>query len=194
MYIALEGIDTAGKSTQIELLKNEYKNNILFIKEPGFTKFGTKIREIIFNDDISKKAELFLFLADRAETIEKFVKPNLHKNILTDRSVISGIAYAMEFFDFNMLVNLNKFATDGIFPEFVIILKLDKETLQYRLSQKNHDNIEKRGLDYLINIQDNMIEVCNRLEIPYLLLDASKNIEEINFRIKKVISEYMDID
>ena len=193
MYIAIEGIDTAGKSTQIELLKNEF-SNILFIKEPGFTEFGMKLREIIFNDDISKKSELFLFLADRAETIEKVVKPNINKNIFSDRSVISGIAYAMEFFDFNMLVNLNKFATDSIFPEFVIILKLDEETLKYRLSQKNHDNIEKRGIKYLLNIQDNMIEVCNRLEIPYILLDASNNIEEINFRIKKVISEYMGIN
>jgi len=190
MYIAIEGIDTAGKSTQIELLKKEF-DNILFIKEPGFTHFGEKIRNIIFNDNISKKTELFLFLADRAETIEKIVKPNLNKHILTDRSVVSGIAYAMEFFDFNMLVNLNKFATDSIFPEYVIILKLDKDTLQYRLSQKRNDNIEKRGIDYLLNIQDNMIEVCNRLEIPYLLLDASKSVEEINFRIKKVISEFM---
>ena len=190
MYIAIEGIDTAGKSTQIELLKKEF-DNILFIKEPGFTHFGEKIRNIIFNDNISKKTELFLFLADRAETIEKIVKPNLNKHILTDRSVVSGIAYAMEFFDFNMLVNLNKFATDSIFPEYVIILKLDKNTLQYRLSQKTHDNIEKRGIDYLLNIQDNMLEVCNRLEIPYLLLDASKPVEEINFRIKKVISEFM---
>ena len=193
MYIAIEGIDTAGKSTQIELLKNEF-DNILFIKEPGFTTLGKKIRNIIFNDNISKKAELFMFLADRAETVEKTVKPNLNKNILTDRSVISGIAYAMEFFDFNMLVNLNKFATDGIFPEFVIILKLDKETLKHRLSQKSHDNIEKRGIDYLLNIQENMLEVCNRLEIPYLLLDASKSVDEINFRIKKVIGGYMDID
>ena len=188
MYIAIEGIDTAGKSTQIELLKKEF-NNFLFIKEPGFTPLGEKLREIIFNDDISKKSELFLFLADRAETIERVIKPNINKNIITDRSVISGIAYAMEFFEFNMLVNLNQFATNSIFPQKVIILKLDKETLIKRLSNKTHDNIEKRGIDYLLNIQDNMIEVCNRLEIPYILLDASNSIEEVNFRIKKVIGD-----
>ena len=187
MYIAIEGIDTAGKSTQIELLKNEF-NDFLFIKEPGFTPLGEKLRNIIFNDVICKKSELFLFLADRAETVEKVIKPNINKNIITDRSVISGIAYAMEFFEFNMLVNLNKFATNSIFPQKVIILKLDKETLISRLSNKTHDNIEKRGIDYLLKIQDNMIEVCNRLEIPYILLDASNSIEEINFRIKKVIS------
>jgi dTMP kinase len=193
MYIAIEGIDTAGKSTQIDLLKKEFEN-ILFIKEPGFTELGKKIREIIFHDDISKKAELFMFLADRSETIEKIVKPNLNRPIISDRSVISGIAYAMEFFEFNMLVNLNKFATDGIFPGLVIILKLDENTLTKRLSEKSHDNIEKRGIKYLLNIQDNMIETCNRLEIPYIILDASNSVEEINFRIKKAIGEYLDVD
>jgi len=189
MYIALEGIDTAGKSTQIELLKKDF--NALFIKEPGYTKFGEKLRKIIFYDDISKKAELFLFLADRAETVEKVIKPNINKLIISDRSVISGIAYAMEFFDFDLLVNLNKFATDGIFPNFVFILKLDEETLKQRLSQKSHDNIEKRGIKYLLNIQQNMIDTCNRLEIPYLLIDASLSVEAINFRIKKAISEFI---
>jgi len=187
MYIAIEGIDTVGKTTQIELLKKEYKN-ALFVKEPGFTKLGEKLRKIIFEDDISKKAELFLFLADRAETIEKIIKPNINKLIISDRSVISGIAYAMPFFDFGNLVNLNHFATDSIFPQKVIILKIDKKTLQYRFSQKNKDNIEKRGIDYLLEIQDNLINTCNRLEIPYILIDASKSIDEINFRIKKAIN------
>ncbi|WP_456488051.1 dTMP kinase [Caminibacter pacificus] len=190
MYIALEGIDTAGKSTQIELLKKEFENAV-FIKEPGFTKFGEKLREIIFHDEITKKAELFLFLADRAETVEKVIKPNYNKLIISDRSVISGIAYAMEFFDFDLLVNLNRFATDGIFPNFVFILTLDEETLKSRLSQKEHDNIEKRGIKYLLNIQQNMIDTCNRLEIPYQLIPANSTIEAINFRIKKVISEFV---
>lgn len=191
MYIALEGIDTAGKSTQIDLLKNDYPQAV-FIKEPGFTAAGRKIREIILNDNISKKTELFLFLADRAETMEKVIKPNYNKLILSDRSAISGIAYAMEFFDFDMLVNLNKFATDSIFPNLVIILKLEEETLKQRLSEKKHDNIEKRGIKYLLNIQDNMIKTCDRLEIPYILIDASQSVENVNFRIKKAISELVD--
>ena len=186
MYIAFEGIDTCGKTTQIELLKKEYPN-ALFVKEPGFTNLGKKLRKIIFEDDISKKSELFLFLADRAELIEKVIKPNLNRLIISDRSVISGIAYAMEYFDFDMLVNLNRFATDSLFPHFVIILKIDENTLKNRLSQKEHDNIEKRGIDYLLKIQENIITVCNRLEIPYLLINANPSIKEINFRIKKAI-------
>ena len=189
MYIAIEGIDTAGKSTQIELLKKEI--DAIFIKEPGFSEVGKKLREIIFNDEISKKTELFLFLADRAETVEKVIKPNINRLIISDRSVISGIAYAMEWFDFDLLVNLNRFATDSIFPQFVIILKLQKEELKKRLSLKKHDNIEKRGIEYLLRIQQNIIDTCNRLEIPYILLDASKPVDEIYFRIKKALSGFV---
>jgi len=188
MYIAIEGIDTSGKSTQIKMLNKEFKN-ALFVKEPGFSTLGKKLRKIIFEDKITKKAELFLFLADRAELIEKTIKPNLDKLIISDRSVISGIAYGLSFFDFDFLVNLNRFATDSIFPQKVIILKLTKEELIKRLSQKLHDNIEKRGIDYLLKIQDNLIKTCSRLEIPYVLIDASNPVEEINFRIKKVINE-----
>jgi dTMP kinase len=133
-----------------------------------------------------------MFLADRAETIQKVVKPNINSLIISDRSVISGIAYGLEFFDFDMLVNLNRFATDSIFPQKVVILKLDKQTLKNRLNRKEHDNIEKRGIDYLLRIQDNLIQTCNRLEIPYTLIPASNSIEEINFRIKKVIGECVE--
>jgi len=188
MYIAIEGIDTAGKSTQIELLKNEI--DAIYIKEPGYTSVGAKIRDILLNENITKKAELFLFLADRAETIQKVIKPNLNKLIISDRSVISGIAYGLNFFEFNMLYNLNKFATDSIFPDFIIILTLTKEELIKRLNQKANDLIEKRGVDYLMQIQENLINTAKRTEIPYIVLDATKSIDEINFRIKKAINEF----
>jgi dTMP kinase len=188
MYIAIEGIDTAGKSTQIELLKNEI--DAIYIKEPGYTPVGAKIRDILLNENITKKTELFLFLADRAETIQKVIKPNLNKLIISDRSVISGIAYGLNFFEFNMLYNLNKFATDSIFPDFIIILTLTKEELIKRLNQKTNDLIEKRGVDYLMQIQENLINTAKRTEIPYIVLDATKSIDEINFRIKKAINEF----
>jgi dTMP kinase len=186
MYIALEGIDTAGKSTQIELLKNKFKE-ALFIKEPGQSEVGKTLREIIFNKNISKKTELFLFLADRSETIETIIKPNLDKMIISDRSLISGIAYGLEFFNYLELEMFNAFATDKVYPDLVVILKLDRTTLEERLSAKKHDNIEKRGIDYLLSIQDNLIEVTNNLCINSLIIDATLSIEEIHNKIMEQI-------
>jgi dTMP kinase len=177
MYITIEGIDTAGKSTQIELLK-EIFNDAIFIKEPGETKIGKQLREMIFTQTISKKTELFLFLADRSETIETIIKPNRDKFIISDRSLISGIAYGLEFFNLLELEMFNSFATNKIYPDLVIILKLNRNTLEQRLSLKSHDNIEKRGIDYLLSIQDNLIETTNKLCIENIVIDASldKNI------------------
>ena len=187
MYIAIEGIDTAGKSTQISLLKEIYKN-ALFIREPGETKIGQKLREIIFTENISKKTELFLFLADRSETIETIIKPNKDKTIISDRSLISGISYGLEFFGMENLSLFNAFATDKIYPDLVIILKLDRNTLEKRLALKTHDNIEKRGIDYLLSIQDNLIYSCEYLNIQTLIIDAKLPIKTIHTRILEYVA------
>ena len=186
MYIAIEGIDTAGKSTQIELLKEKFKNG-LFIREPGETDIGKKLREIIFTKNISRKTELFLFLADRSETIEKIIKPNKNRFIVSDRGLISGIAYGIEYFNLLELEMFNSFATEKIYPDLVIILKLNRKTLEKRLSKKSHDNIEKRGVEYLLSIQDNLIEVTNKLCIKNIIIDANLPIKEIHNKIMEKI-------
>ena len=187
MYIAIEGIDTAGKSTQINLLKQKF-NDALFIKEPGETNIGIQIREMIFTQNISKKTELFLFLADRSETINKIIKPNKHKLIISDRSLISGISYGLEYFNLFELELFNNFATDNIYPDLVIILRLDKTTLEKRLMNKTHDNIEKRGVEYLLSIQDNLITTTNKLCIKNIIIDANSPIEEIHKKIVEQIN------
>ena len=186
MYIAIEGIDTAGKSTQIKLLKEKFKNG-LFIREPGETDIGKKLREIIFTKNISRKTELFLFLADRSETIEKIIKPNKNRFIVSDRSLISGIAYGIEYFNLLELEMFNSFATEKIYPDLVIILKLNRKTLEKRLSTKSHDNIEKRGVEYLLSIQKNLIEVTNKLCIKNIIIDANLPIKEIHNKIMEKI-------
>ncbi|OQU74052.1 dTMP kinase, partial [Helicobacter pylori] len=95
MYVALEGVDGAGKSTQVELLKTRFKN-ALFTKEPGGTKIGESLRRIALNENISELARAFLFLSDRAEHTESVIKPALKEKrlIISDRSLISGMAYS----------------------------------------------------------------------------------------------------
>ena len=186
MYIAIEGIDTAGKSTQISLLSELYSDAII-TKEPGATKVGKEIRDIVLSAKAqSKKAEFLLFLADRAEHIKEVIKPNLNsKMIISDRSVVSGVAYALieDEISQTAIVHLNRFATDGIYPDKVFLLRLTKEELEYRLSQKELDGIELRGSEYLLRIQDALIEATKLLSIELIIIDASKKIEEITQEI-----------
>lgn len=190
MLVIFEGIDCVGKSTQINLLKEIYKDAII-TKEPGGTKFGEKVRNLLLNgDEISKKAELFLFLADRNEHYEKVIKPNSNKLILSDRSFISGISYALandESLSLVELINLNKFALNGDFGNKFIFLKADENTLKNRLFKKNLDNIEKRGIEYLLKVQDIMEMVLNHLKFDVLKINASNEISTIHAQIKEFI-------
>ncbi len=189
MYIAIEGIDTAGKSTQIALLKEAFSDAIV-TKEPGGTAIGHEIRDIVLNGDVrSSKAEFLLFLADRAEHLERVIKPNSNKLIISDRSVVSGIAYAMVKEDISIedILALNQFATDGIYPEKVFLLELTPEELQFRLSQKELDGIESRGTAYLLKIQEALKTASQTLRIELVIIDAKKSIESISQEIIKHI-------
>ena len=186
MYVAIEGIDTAGKSTQIEAVSKSFPNAVL-TKEPGATEIGKEIREMVLSARAqSKKAEFLLFLADRAEHIKEVIEPNVNsKMIISDRSAVSGVAYALiqGEIDKKDLVSLNNFATNGVYPDKVFLLRLTKEELEFRLSQKELDGIELRGSEYLLNIQDAIIEATNLLGLELVEIDATQSRDEITQEI-----------
>ncbi len=185
MYILFEGVDTCGKSTQIELIKERHPE-VIVTKEPGGTAFGTKAREILLHDRLSsKRAELLLFLADRAEHYQEMIKPNPNRLILSDRGLISGIGYALANgdFDFDTLVRLNLFALEDQLPDKVILFLIDMQTLQERTTQKELDSIELRGLEYLLKVQEHMRESILSLKIPHLFIDATDEIDTIHSNI-----------
>ena len=193
MYIAIEGIDTAGKSTQIANVSKHYPDSVV-TKEPGATDIGKEIREMVLSARAqSKKAEFLLFLADRAEHIKEVIEPNLHKMIISDRSAVSGVAYALVQGEISekALVHLNNFATNCIYPEKVFLLKLTKEELEFRLSQKKLDGIELRGAKYLLKIQDAIIEATKLLNLELVIIDATKSIEEIT---KEILCNMKDMN
>jgi len=192
MYVVIEGIDTAGKSTQLEILQQKYPEAI-FTKEPGGTEIGLKLREMVLNGKAkSKVAEMFLFLADRAEHSFQVVKKNPDSVIISDRGFLSGIAYAKTA-PLEIAISLNIMALNGAMPDKIIILELTKEELEYRLSQKEQDSIEKRGSQYLLDIQSRMIEAINMInsmgskQIELLILDAKKTREELAEEIEKFL-------
>lgn len=188
MYVVVEGIDTAGKSTQLDLLQKKHSNAI-FTKEPGGTDIGIKLRQMALNGEAkSKIAEMFLFLADRAEHIEEVILTNKEKLVISDRSMISGIAYASTF-PLEKMIELNLLATNNILPTHAILLELTPEELKYRLSQKENDAIELRGIEYLINIQNRMKETIIKLGINHIFIDASLKIEVIEKQIEDFLNE-----
>ena len=192
MYILFEGIDGAGKSTQIARLAAAYPQAIV-TKEPGGTKLGENLREILLKENgLDKRAEILLFLADRAEHFGKIIKPNLDKMILSDRGFVSGMAYALAGgnFSFEELLSLNKFALQGNFPQKIVFFKADESTLRSRLnSRAQMDDIEARGFEYLLRVQDAMEEILQKLGVSYVAIDAALDEEKITNLIKEFIND-----
>lgn len=188
MYVALEGIDTSGKTTQIAALKRHFPNAIC-TKEPGGTELGAKLREILLERHVTKTTELFLFLADRAEHYARVIAPNADSLLISDRSLVSGIAYALAF-DVEILCALNRLAMPRM-PDLVIMLELDGASLQERLNAKHRnmpaDMLESRGIAYLLDVQQNMHRACELLELPYLTLCANENKETLTQKIVEAI-------
>jgi len=191
MYVLFEGIDTCGKSTQIELLHRRHPEAVV-TREPGGTPFGEKAREILLETGVrSRRAELLLFLADRAEHYEEVVLPHRSGLVFSDRGFLSGIGYALANggVELEELIALNHFALRGDWPDHILLFETDLPTLRERTGAKSLDTIEQRGLEYLLNVQEKMREALDRMAIPHLLIDARQSVEEIHGQILR----YLDL-
>lgn len=191
MYILFEGIDTSGKSTQIDMLVQK-NPHILATKEPGGTEFGEILREMILNANhqLSHQAEFFLFLSDRAEHYDKIIKPNKHKTIISDRGFISGMSYAFcndEQLHVEFLLRVNAYAMQGKMPDKIVFFETNKKLLMQRMDTKKSDNIEQRGLEYLLRVQYTMKKIIEYIDIPTLTIDANDTKEKINRQIEEFI-------
>lgn len=192
MYVVIEGVDTCGKSTQLELL-NKYFPQAIFTKEPGGSVIGESLRDLILFAPqkqgfvLDEYAEFMLFLADRAQHYKEVLEPHKKGLIISDRSLISSIAYAKHI-DMDKAIMLNKLILRGILPHLVVILKLDKATLKTRLESKSNDSIESRGIGYMLEIQERLLEATKMLGLPYVELDASLDREAICQKIVRHIN------
>lgn len=192
MYIVFEGVDTTGKSTQVELFSNRH-DGVVATKEPGGTKVGIKFREILLGSDeeLGVNAELFLFLADRAEHYEKVVKPALREGfVISDRGLVSGISYALANhpeLDLEFLIELNRFALEGSLPDKVIFFRTNHQLISSRLQSKSTDAIEQRGIEYLLKVQELMQKTLEALHVEYIQINAQESIEKIYSQIEEFI-------
>lgn len=183
MYVIFEGVDTSGKSTQIERLKRR-NPAVITTKEPGGTPFGLKIRQMILEatEPVDATAELFLFLADRAQHYARVVATHQDQLVVSDRGFVSGIAYGManqKTLDLPLLLTLNRLALGGRFADKIVFFKTDEALLLDRLGGKTHDAIESRGIAYLLHVQHLMETVLKRLELPVCVVDARWSEEKI---------------
>ncbi|WP_120944908.1 MULTISPECIES: dTMP kinase [Helicobacter] len=184
MWIAFEGVDTSGKSTQINLLKPLFPEAI-FSCEPGGTPLGERLRHAALHNAFSPPTQFLLFLADRAVHVEQVIKPNLDKLLFSDRCLVSGLAYSG--YDLERAWELHCAHNLDVLPHFVLFLKLDKPTLKARLRAKHPDGIEIQGVDFLMGVQERLEQATTLLGVPTHSIDASKSVEQVHEIVLKIV-------
>lgn len=185
--ITFEGLDGAGKSTQLALFAmklTEMKMPFIRTKEPGGTPFGQQIRKLVLSKEetFCHETELFLFLADRAHHVEELIKPQLEKGqiVLVDRYVHSTVAYQNSF-SVETLEYLNKIATKELFPDLTFYYDFDPNKLYQRMSMRGgeKDRIESKNIDFMHQVRDRFLHLCKTYPDKIILINADQTIEEV---------------
>jgi dTMP kinase len=203
MFITLEGMDGAGKTTQFNLLREhlEHKGvDFIVTREPGGTEVCEKIRSIILdknNAGMNAMCEALLYAASRAEHVDKVIKPALKagKTVLCDRYVHSSIAYQGygRQLGADVVAGINAGAVDGIYPDISFFLMLDPESVHDRLNKsgKDHDRLERENVDFFRRVHAGYTELAEK-DNRIMLLDARDSIENIAQTIKAAVDNIIE--
>ena len=181
MYIVFEGIDGAGKTTQIKLLKKWLEDNgfeVETVVEPTDSEVGKLIRKILQRSDAAtdrvQKTLGLLFAADRMLIMDKLSDDK--KIILSDRSFISSLAYQEPV---DWIVEINKYAKT---PDLVLLLDLDvKKSVSRTSGQDEFENEE-----FLIKVKDNYLKIIK--EFNHEIINANNGINKVSSDIKKSVA------
>ncbi|MBD3231667.1 dTMP kinase [Candidatus Dependentiae bacterium] len=188
LLISVEGIDGSGKSlfskNLYHTLKN--KNDVILTKEPGGTKLGQKLRQILHEEkeNVCDLSEFLLFASDRAQHFQEIIIPNLNSNkiIISDRMADSSLAYQGygRKLNISMIKKVNEWAMQNIIPDITFYLEIDIKTALNRIikRQETLTSFEKEKMKFWQHVLDGFDQIFkNRKDV--IRLDATKNPDEI---------------
>lgn len=198
-FFCLEGVDKAGKTTQVDRLERwlrEQGRECVRLREPGGTEIGERIRELLLSREsrMGPTCEMLLYMASRAELVEQVVRPALEASrvVLTDRFLLSTLAYqgyaggvAVE-----TIRAVGQVATGGIEPDWIGVLDLDPEEAARRGGEPP-DRIESRSLEYRRQVREAYLTEAKRDPTRIVVLDAKQDPDSLETRIRAEVQRVL---
>jgi len=193
VFVTFEGPEGAGKSTLIAALAVEFEQHgrrVVRTREPGATSFGTEVRRLLLEgDNLSAETELFLFLADRANHVQRTLLPALREGavVLCDRYADSTLVYQGygRGLDLAFLRRANEFATGGLRPDLTLLLDLDPEAGLARLDSK--DRLDREPIEFHRRIRAGFLAETKLDPDRWILIDASAAPDRVLAQAKEAI-------
>jgi dTMP kinase len=187
VLIAFEGVEGAGKSTQLDRLRDELErrgHEVVVTREPGGTPVGERVRQVLLDPavDLDARAEALLFAAARAQLVEQVIRPALERGavVLCDRYLDSSLAYqgAGRGLGRGPVQEVNRFATGGLLPDLVVLLDVDPAEGLGR-NTASRDRIEVEGLGFHRRVREAFRELAAGDPGRFAVVDAAAPADQV---------------
>ncbi|MFM1916569.1 MAG: hypothetical protein RJB01_84 [Actinomycetota bacterium] len=195
MFIAFEGGEGAGKSTQEGLLAEHLLaqgRSVVRTREPGGTPAAEAIRQVVLSPDyegLDDRAEALLFAASRGEHASRVIRPALQRGdvVICDRFIDSSIAYqgVGRGLGVGTVRELSMWATGGLLPNLTVLLDIDPRIGLSRVADP--DRLEAQPLEYHQRVREGFLELAGLEPDRYLVLDAGGEVSEIAETIAQAV-------
>lgn len=194
MFISIDGIDGAGKTTQVDVLHrymNQHIGLTYAVSEPGGTKFTRQIRDILVAHDTDDHlVDLLLVNAARAYHYTHYIQPLLAQrvHILTDRYVHSSMAYQGHDVGVDVVTELHNIAAKGLMPDLTMILDVPVETAIDRMSQRTTKNrFDAAAVEVIAQRRAAFLAMAN-----VVVIDGTGTFQDVFANIWKHVKEFHD--
>jgi dTMP kinase len=196
LYVAFEGTEGCGKSTQAALLAADL--DAVLTRETGGTPVGERLRAILHDTsvtDLAERAEALITAADRAQHIARVVRPALAagRSVVSDRSVYSTLAYQGygRGLDLEELRHINDWAIDGLWPDHVILLDAPAEVVAERLRGRQLDRFELAGDEFHERVATGFTEMARADPEHWSVVDATGDPPTVAARVRDAIAHLL---
>ncbi len=202
-FIVFEGVEGAGKTTQIQQTAAWLQSccgidrAIVTTREPGGTKLGQKIRQLLLDDPngwIDRRTELLLYGADRAQHVESVIRPHLERGdiVLCDRFTDSTIAYQGygRGFDREEIDRVNQLATGGLQSDLTLWFDLEVTLGLQRVALRGQpDRMERATLDFHQRVRQGYQDLASIYSERIVRIDANRSEASIQLEIQAILTQ-----
>jgi dTMP kinase len=196
LFVSLEGVDGSGKSTQARLLAEALGPETLLIREPGGTDAAERIRGLVADPELELDplAELLLFCAARADLTASVIRPAMEagRDVVSDRFADSSVAYqgAARGLGVGEVISLSDTATEGLWPDLTVLLRIDPEVGLGRAS--GEDRFEAEGLELQRTVAAAYEEIAQIASDRVAVVDAAGEVEEVHERVMGAVNAHRE--
>jgi dTMP kinase len=198
VYVALEGAEGCGKSTQAARLAASL--GALLTRETGGTPVGARLRAILHDVEVTgldARAEALVVAGDRAQHLAEVVRPALAagRHVVSDRSIWSSLAY--QGFGRGLLVDdvrrINEWAVDGCWPDLAVLLEVPDEVAADRLRSRELDRFEREAPDFHARVVEGFRTLAAAHPDQWVVIDASGTADDVAAAVRSAVADRLGV-